>query len=422
MIRARLAAASLLAVGASFAAEPPRSSPVVHELSAALGPRAKNLHAAPKVEELVALFAVEERSAVIERLDALDRATFSPASWSELSRAYSVLGAHEKAAQTGMSLQAASPEKTDGYVLASSAHYAAEDYEAAARVAERALKEHPGDKALLALLHQSKGRHRASSPSEGMPGRSPAPETSSEMSDARPLKLAVKVKPAEAPPELEEETPAPPASGGLPWTPVAAGVVLIGYGVARSRGTWSKQESEAPGDEPPDSERLLTNRRRLRIAAASAAVGFAVVYGPAAVRVAAPAAVRFVQGAGTSLQRVATSNAGAVFPEDQIAARRLASTRGVTMLSSGSSSAARFFEGTRYSSKVLAQMRRPDYHAFPEMIKNHAGRGQVVPLTGADGVVRMRLRIPGSYNGKSGIFEFIKEPDGMINHRLFIPD
>lgn len=45
----------------------------------------------------------------------------------------------------------------------------------------------------------------------------------------------------------------------------------------------------------------------------------------------------------------------------------------------------------------------------------------VTQLTGRDGIVRDILKIPGDYQGKEGVFEFIKEPDGSINHRLFRP-
>lgn len=34
---------------------------------------------------------------------------------------------------------------------------------------------------------------------------------------------------------------------------------------------------------------------------------------------------------------------------------------------------------------------------------------------------RMRLEISGSYRGKEGIFEYVREPNGAINHRLFVP-
>lgn len=36
-----------------------------------------------------------------------------------------------------------------------------------------------------------------------------------------------------------------------------------------------------------------------------------------------------------------------------------------------------------------------------------------------DGVARTKLSIPGRYKGKDGVFEFIKEPNGDINHRFF---
>lgn len=43
-------------------------------------------------------------------------------------------------------------------------------------------------------------------------------------------------------------------------------------------------------------------------------------------------------------------------------------------------------------------------------------------ITGGDGVKRWKLEIPGNYRGEDGIFEYIKNPDGSINHRLFIPE
>jgi hypothetical protein len=93
-----------------------------------------------------------------------------------------------------------------------------------------------------------------------------------------------------------------------------------------------------------------------------------------------------------------------------------------------------FFEGTRYSEKVLEQMRRGagEFHSFPESVTALESVGTVKRITGADGVVREMLEIPGSYatpgNGTNGggrwlqgVFQFIKEADGTINHRLFVP-
>lgn len=81
-----------------------------------------------------------------------------------------------------------------------------------------------------------------------------------------------------------------------------------------------------------------------------------------------------------------------------------------------------FFEGTKYSDKVWRQMKRGDFHAFPESVKAFQGDGVISAIKGADGVTREMLSIPGSYKGKTGVFEFIKESDGTINHRFFRPD
>jgi hypothetical protein len=77
-----------------------------------------------------------------------------------------------------------------------------------------------------------------------------------------------------------------------------------------------------------------------------------------------------------------------------------------------------------YTEKVLAQMKggAGDYHSFPELVKNYESLGTVKTITGGDGVVRDALEIPGSYGGRDSVFQFIKNPDGTINHRLFVPN
>ncbi|MFR5957863.1 MAG: hypothetical protein ACLUHB_17315 [Odoribacter splanchnicus] len=45
--------------------------------------------------------------------------------------------------------------------------------------------------------------------------------------------------------------------------------------------------------------------------------------------------------------------------------------------------------------------------------------GFITTIKGGDGIVREMLKIPGGYKGRKGFFEFIKEFDGTINHRLF---
>ncbi len=78
-----------------------------------------------------------------------------------------------------------------------------------------------------------------------------------------------------------------------------------------------------------------------------------------------------------------------------------------------------FFSGTKYTEKVLGQMKMGDNHAFPESVKAFESSGSVSKIMGGDGVSRQMLRIPGQYNGRNGYFEFIKEPNGLINHRFF---
>lgn len=66
-------------------------------------------------------------------------------------------------------------------------------------------------------------------------------------------------------------------------------------------------------------------------------------------------------------------------------------------------------------------MARDINHGFPNMIDDIAGTyGKVGSFIGNDGVKRTAVEISGSINGKSGIFQYIIEPDGItVNHRLF---
>jgi RHS repeat-associated protein len=78
-----------------------------------------------------------------------------------------------------------------------------------------------------------------------------------------------------------------------------------------------------------------------------------------------------------------------------------------------------FFEGTYYSPKVNRSIDTDIYHSFPELVNRFENSGQIRTITGGDGIKRTMLRIPGSINGESGVYEYIKEPNGMINHRFF---
>ncbi|HET9825992.1 MAG TPA: hypothetical protein VFP87_11690 [Chitinophagaceae bacterium] len=80
-----------------------------------------------------------------------------------------------------------------------------------------------------------------------------------------------------------------------------------------------------------------------------------------------------------------------------------------------------FFAGTRYTDKVMGQMKLGDFHFFPESVKAFERYGLRTTIKGADGVEREMLKIPGEYGNSRGYFEFIKEVDGSINHRVFSP-
>lgn len=81
-----------------------------------------------------------------------------------------------------------------------------------------------------------------------------------------------------------------------------------------------------------------------------------------------------------------------------------------------------FFQGTKYTNKVLGQMKSEPFHAFPESVKAFESSGVISTIKGGDGITRQMLKIPGEYGGKKGFFEFIKEADGSINHRFFRPN
>lgn len=83
--------------------------------------------------------------------------------------------------------------------------------------------------------------------------------------------------------------------------------------------------------------------------------------------------------------------------------------------------ASSFFAGTSYTPKVIKQMAQGDLHAFPESVKGFESVGRTFWKEGKDGISRQWLEIPGSYRGQDGVFQFIKESNGEINHRLFVP-
>jgi hypothetical protein len=78
--------------------------------------------------------------------------------------------------------------------------------------------------------------------------------------------------------------------------------------------------------------------------------------------------------------------------------------------------------GTRYTSKVLDDIDRADFHAFPLEVDNFVEGASVSSIRGGDGVIRRKVSLPGHYRGRDGTFEWLIEPDKTINHRFFQPD
>ena len=56
-----------------------------------------------------------------------------------------------------------------------------------------------------------------------------------------------------------------------------------------------------------------------------------------------------------------------------------------------------FFDGTYYSNKVLAQMKKGDWHSFPEEIKLFENSGTIRTFKGGDGQIYHQLDIKGGY-------------------------
>lgn len=90
--------------------------------------------------------------------------------------------------------------------------------------------------------------------------------------------------------------------------------------------------------------------------------------------------------------------------------------------------AANFFREATYSPKVLGQMSRGpgEFHSFPEAVTAFARDGTLTRTLGGDGRAYQTLEIRGGYssnnNSYNGIFQFIKDDQNVINHRLFVPD
>lgn len=177
-----LRAVLLLACLFAAHAQAPRS-PVL----AAISPSA----AAP-LGELIGALDAEGKARVLANLDRLDQAALDPSQLGELSEAYRLLGRPGQALQAARTMSARDSSNPAGEVQSVLALAQAGSYASAQAAAESALKRFPGDKNLLAALHEVKGRAapvttRASAP------RTPAVAATPGEADSRPAKLAVSV-------------------------------------------------------------------------------------------------------------------------------------------------------------------------------------------------------------------------------------
>lgn len=64
-------------------------------------------------------------------------------------------------------------------------------------------------------------------------------------------------------------------------------------------------------------------------------------------------------------------------------------------------------------------MLQGEYHSFPDIVEYFEANGVKSTKIGGDGMYYQWLEIDGSYRGHDGTFEFIKDKDGIINHRFF---
>jgi hypothetical protein len=85
-----------------------------------------------------------------------------------------------------------------------------------------------------------------------------------------------------------------------------------------------------------------------------------------------------------------------------------------------------FFNGAQLSARAAMKMTRGDFHNFPNIVESFAKEGKYFRIRGNDGKMYEHLHIEGGYVSQSGniyegTFEFIKNSNGEITHRLFRP-
>lgn len=241
-----LRAGILLVLLVSVQAQPPRSS-VLAAISPSSAPR--------PLPDLIRGLDADGRTKALDALDRLDRSALDAAGLAELSEAYRLLGRNEDALKAARELSARDPGGVAGDAQTILALAQSGDYAAAQAVAESGLKRLPGDKSLLALLHQVKGRGAPVAPAQAAAtagrGAVPPPPPAA---DARPYVLRVKAG-KNAPPPL-------PASTGESAY-LAPGAKKASDGALMWGGLWNLAAYKLDSESPTEIKRMAALRAKL---------------------------------------------------------------------------------------------------------------------------------------------------------------
>lgn len=195
-----LRAAALLAFLASAHAQPPRS-PILLAISPSLTASAATL------PEMIKALDGDGKTRALAGLDRLDRGPLDAAALAELSEAYRLLGRPAEALKAARELSSNHANGSAGVEQSILSLAQAGDYPAAQAAAESGLKRFPGNKDLLALFHQVKGRASGKTspeaPLAALPAAASSPETAA---DARPFVLRVPALKGAPPPSPAAST------------------------------------------------------------------------------------------------------------------------------------------------------------------------------------------------------------------------
>lgn len=203
------------------------------------------------------------------------------------------------------------------------------DYSGALASANRVLKynqEHgqPADKGALSIKYSSEGRIVGTSRGQVLTAVALPSQSVAALGDSgKPYKLAVKgsAKPGEVPAVMTGTPDEPaPARGHTPLLPtlILTGAGFTAYGVykiSKSNSTAVSNEglNRAPNVSP---EQVRRNYLNSAVLIGTPILAFGLVYGgPVVLRAAAPVVTSLWQQGRASAQRLATSEAGALFPE-----------------------------------------------------------------------------------------------------------